>query len=81
MVNQSEMSIFQHLSLDVDNQKQIKFWNKKTWQMFNGSLNSLHFFYSSCTLGVIFNKFAVFSLRTLKYPFQSIKYSRESFVY
>ena len=46
IANESEISIYQNLSLGVDNQKQIKFWKWKSWLLFHGSLKALRYFYS-----------------------------------
>ena len=45
IVHENVISAYQHLSLGVDNQKQIRFRKLKMLLLFNGSLNTAIFFY------------------------------------
>ena len=44
IVNKNVISIYQNLSLDASNQKQVNFLKLPLWLLFNGSLNTLRFF-------------------------------------
>ena len=46
-MNENGISIYQNLSLDVDNKKQIKFLRLKILLLFKGLLNALRFFFYS----------------------------------
>ena len=45
IINENGISICQNLSLGVENQKQMEFYQFKISLLFNGSLNTLRFFH------------------------------------
>ena len=46
IVNENGISMYQNLRLGVDNQKQVRFRKLKMLLLFDGSLNTIRFFYS-----------------------------------